>query len=169
MATRVGIALGANLGDRLAQIQSARDLLLKLSSVNAPCLQAPIYHSEPLDCPDGAPDFYNTVIEINYAGTAEELLTETQNIEQQLGRDAIHEHNTPRMIDLDLLYFGNNVIHSEGLTIPHPELAKRNFVLQPLADIRPDLILPNTQITVSDHLDRLDSSEPPLKIAHSTW
>lgn len=169
MATRVGIALGANLGDRLAQMKKARELLTQLSPEGSECLQAPIYHSEPLDCPDGSPDFYNTVLEISYDGSAKNLLEHTQNIEQQLGRDAIHEHNAPRMIDLDILYFGNEILHSEKLTIPHPELTKRDFVLQPLADIRPDLTLPEDHSTIADHWRRLDSAHSALKVAHLIW
>lgn len=169
MATRVGIALGANLGDRLAQIQKARDLITLLAMDSSDVLQAPIYHSEPLDCPDESPDFYNTVVEIHYLGSPEELLNQTQSIEKDLGRDSIHEHNAPRTIDLDILYFGQETIHSEALTIPHPELTRRNFVLQPLTEIRPELILPNDNCTIKDHWQRLDSESSSLKVAHLNW
>ncbi|MGJ8676809.1 MAG: 2-amino-4-hydroxy-6-hydroxymethyldihydropteridine diphosphokinase [Akkermansiaceae bacterium] len=168
MANKVGIALGANLGNKLAQLQAARDFLRQLSFDNS-LLQAAVYKSEPLDCPDGSPDFYNTVVEINVEGSPEDLLKETQRIEQRLGRDTIHEHNAPREIDLDILYCGDAEFYSKSLQIPHPEISKRNFVLQPLADIRPDLILPKQDLSVSELLSRLDGSLPPLIIAHSNW
>ena len=165
---KVGIALGANLGDRLQQIQSARDAI-QVHSSQQHCLQAPIYHSAPQDCPNGSPDFYNTVIEIIYHGTPEQLLSITQNIELELGREAEHGFNTPRLIDLDLLYFGKIEICTELLTIPHPEITQRRFVLQPLADIQPDLILPHQQKNVSSLLSQLDEDDSPLKVAHYNW
>ena len=169
MANRVGIALGANLGDRLAQMKKACTLLAQLSPAGSKLLQAPIYHSEPLDCPDNSPDFYNTVIEISYGGTPLELLTQTQLIEKHLGRPAIHGHHTPRLIDLDILYFGNETLQTEKLTLPHPRMTERSFVLQPLAHMRPDLILPHDHLTVADHWRQLDSVEPALRIAHLNW
>ncbi len=176
METRVGIALGANLGDKLAQLQQARDLLVQLSSNESTTsseptchLQAPIYHSAPLDCPDGSPDFYNTVIEISYSGSPQQLLEQTQHIENILGRESLHGHNTPRLIDLDILYFGNQTLSSPRLIIPHPELTSRSFVLQPLADIKPELTLPSDICTIAEHTQRLDSSSAPLRVAHRDW
>ena len=173
MATRVGIALGSNLdsplGDRLSNIKFARDLLEKLTPDGTDLIQAHVYQSEPLDCPEDSPVFLNTVIELSYDGSPDELLRQTQAIERQLGRDVIREKNAPRIIDIDILYFGTDLYHDALLTLPHPEMTHRRFVLQPLADIRPDLILPGDDITIADHLLHLDSAEPPLSLEQVNW
>lgn len=169
MATRVGIALGSNLGNRLNHLQVARDMLLKMMPDDALFMQAPIYQSEPVDCPDDSPDFYNTVIEIDYIGRPHELLEYTQGVEFHFGRGVVHQLNAPRIIDIDILYFGTETVSGGILTIPHPEMMHRRFVLQPLADIRPQLILPGDNATIEDHLHHLDSDEPPLKFVQSDW
>ena len=133
-------------------------------------LQAPVYQTEPVNCPPDSPDFYNTVVEIGYAGTPHELLDVTQAIEFRLGRVALPERNAPRVIDVDILYFGDERLEDGGiLELPHPRLTSRHFVLQPLADIRPDLILPGDQVSIAEHLRHLDSNEPPLVSVQATW
>ncbi len=169
MANRVALALGSNLGNRLANLQKARDMLRKLSPEGSTYLQAPIYQSEPVLCPDDSPDFLNTVIEINYIGTPHELLKQTQSIELHFGRDAIHELNAPRVIDIDILYFGNESLDEGNLILPHPRLTERRFVLHPLADICPDHVLPNDSTTIAEHLKHLDSDEPPLSLVQANW
>ncbi|MFK7910901.1 MAG: 2-amino-4-hydroxy-6-hydroxymethyldihydropteridine diphosphokinase [Akkermansiaceae bacterium] len=169
MATRTGIALGSNLGNRLTHIQVARDMLRNLVESESLYMQAPIYQSEPVGCPPESPDFFNTVIEIDYVGRAYELLEFTQGIEFHLGRDIVHQENAPRIIDIDILYFGDQTIKDSILNIPHPEMTSRRFVLQPLADIRPNLILPGDKATISEHLKHLDSGEPPLSLVQSDW
>lgn len=169
MANRVGIALGSNLGNRLTHLREARDLLRGLVEENSLYLQAPVYQSEPVDCSESSPDFFNTVIEIDYIGEPYELLLKTQGIEFHLGRESVYETNAPRIIDLDILYFGDVSMAEDILHIPHPRLTDRRFVLQPLNDIRPDLILPGDQVTISKHLRHLESDEPPLTLVQSTW
>ncbi len=169
MATRVGIALGANLGQRLTNIRVARDMLRGLVDPESLYLQAPIYQSQPVDCASSAPDFFNTVIEIDYIGEPYDLLRMTQGVEFRLGRDAVYAQNSPRVIDVDILYFGSGVIGEEILTIPHPRILERRFVLQPLNDIRPNLILPGDTATISEHHHYLDSDEPPLTLVQSVW
>lgn len=166
--TRTAIALGSNLGNRLRHLQAARDLLKKIAAPGT-LSQAAIYQTEPVACPPDSPDFYNTVIEIGYAGTAHELLDATQAIEFHLGRTRSTEPNAPRVIDLDILYFGDERIEGEILDLPHPRLTSRRFVLQPLADIRPDLILPGDQVSIAEHLQHLDSNEPPLVTVQAVW
>lgn len=166
---RTGIALGSNLGNRLHHLQAARDLLKKLASDGSKLLQSPIYQTAPVSCPDDSPDFYNTVIEIDYSGTPYELLDATQAIEFHLGRLPGNERNAPRVVDVDILYLGE-ATESEGLLeLPHPRLTSRRFVLQPLADIRPDLVLPGDTATIAEHLAHLDSDEPPLALVQSAW
>lgn len=166
---RVGIALGSNLGRRLVHLQEARDMLRRMMPRGAKLLQSPIFQTAPVNCPPNSPDFYNTVIEISYRGTPQELLEKTQEIEEKLGRLPQVLRNAPRSIDVDLLYFGDKRVDSEDLILPHPRLTLRRFVLKPLAEIRPDLILPGDTATIAEHLEHLDSSEPELSLVQSAW
>jgi 2-amino-4-hydroxy-6-hydroxymethyldihydropteridine diphosphokinase len=161
---RVGIALGSNLGNRLENLRNACDRLRAIVVPGTSFLQAPVYQTAPVFCPDGSPDFYNSVVEIEFAGTPFELLEITQSIQAQLGRIDSTERNAPRTIDLDLLYFGEETVESAHLHLPHPRLHERRFVLQPLADIRPDLILIGQSFPVAQLLENLDSSEPALSV-----
>ena len=166
--SKVGVALGSNLGNRLKHLQDARDLLKKLA-VSGSFRQAPVYQTEPVACPPGSPDFYNTVVAFDFPGTAHDLLDATQAIEFHLGRVAVPEQNAPRVIDVDILFFGNERIDGEILDLPHPRLTSRRFVLQPLADLHPDLMLPGDQVSIAEHLRHLDSEEPPLVTVQAVW
>ena len=150
---RAGIALGSNLGDRPANLQAARDCLREIAAPGEPFLQASNYQTEPLHCPPGSPPFYNSVVEIAFAGEAFQLLELTQAIEKKLGRAAAPERNAPRIIDVDLLYFGDEIIDTEALVLPHPRIGERRFVLQPLAEIRPELVLPGQTRSIAELLD----------------
>jgi len=169
MASRVGLALGSNLGDRLANLRSARKLLRGLTPVGVHYEQAPVYQSEPVNCPPNSPDFFNTVIELDYVGSPLQLLQDTQAIEFHLGRESVREPNAPRVIDIDILYFDELVIDAGIIVIPHPEITHRRFVLQPLAEIRPHLTLPGDRVTISEHLRRLDSGEAELTLVQAQW
>jgi len=161
---RVGIALGSNLGDRLANLRAAAVGLERIAEEGTEFLTALIYQTEPKSCPPDSPDFLNTVVEFGFEGTPEDLLRKTQTIEQELGRIRGPERNAPRTIDIDLLYFGNDVVENESLSLPHPRIRERRFVLQPLADIRPDLVLPGMNQTVAKMLDDLDCNEGRLEV-----
>jgi 2-amino-4-hydroxy-6-hydroxymethyldihydropteridine diphosphokinase len=163
---RTGIALGSNLGDRLENLRRARELLAAIST--GPVLTAPVYLTEPVNCPPGSPDFLNTVIEISHEGTPAELLELTQEFQRRLGRTEAVERNAPRVIDIDLLYSGGEVVSTEALQLPHPRITQRQFVLRPLADIRPDLVLPGQTLTIAAHLRSLDG-EKELPVAAAEW
>jgi 2-amino-4-hydroxy-6-hydroxymethyldihydropteridine diphosphokinase len=90
------------------------------------------------------------------------LLEKTRSIEIRLGRLRGSERNAPRTIDIDLLYLGEETLDHPELTLPHPRIAERRFVLQPLADIRPELVLPGRQRSVSEMLAHLVTDEAPL-------
>lgn len=169
MAARTGIALGTNVGNRLANLREARDLILNLMPPGTVYHQSGIYQSEPVDCPPNSPDFYNAVIEINYVGTPHDLLTATQGIEWKLGRTSNAVRNSPRPIDLDILYFDNMQMDEDILTLPHPRLTDRRFVLKPLSDIHPHLILPGDETTVGEHLRKLDSEEEEPILIQTVW
>jgi 2-amino-4-hydroxy-6-hydroxymethyldihydropteridine diphosphokinase len=160
MIRRAGIALGSNLGDRAALLRHAVLLLHEIAVPGQPVLEAPVYRTSPLACPAGSPEFYNTVVEIAWSGMPLELLHETRRIEHQLGRERGCDRNAPRTIDLDLLYCGDLVTSSIELELPHPRLSQRRFVLQPLADIRPDLVLPGISQCIHQLLDALATDEP---------
>lgn len=160
---RAGIALGSNLGDRLANLRCAAGMLRDLAVPGEEFLTTLVYRTEPMHCPEGSPDFYNTVLELEYAGTAPELLAATRRIETAMGRVRGAERNAPRIIDLDLLYFGDEQWATEDLELPHPRIAERRFVLEPLADIRPDLVLPGTLETVAEMLGELPYDDAPLE------
>jgi 2-amino-4-hydroxy-6-hydroxymethyldihydropteridine diphosphokinase len=154
--TKCHLALGSNLGERAAHLRAACAML-------PPHTASGIYETAPVDCPPGSQAFLNAVVMLDWAGTAAELHTLTKSIEQQLGRPEQHSRNAPRLIDLDLLTFGDYIIHTESLQIPHPRMHLRRFVLQPLADLSADLILPGFPHTVAHLLAHLDSTEPPLR------
>ena len=147
---RAGIALGANLGDRLSSLMTARERIFSLPEAAGPFLSSSVYETEPVECEPGAEKFLNAVIEIGYAGLPEELLRDLKQIEAELGRPPEHAPNSSRTIDLDLLYHGAQVIDQSHLQLPHPRIHLREFVLHPLAEIRPNLVLPNQTRTVGE-------------------
>ncbi|PZR74850.1 MAG: 2-amino-4-hydroxy-6-hydroxymethyldihydropteridine diphosphokinase [Chthoniobacterales bacterium] len=165
---RAGVALGTNLGDRLSNFRKARQEIEALDDVAGPVLASAIYETEPVGCKPGAPKFLNAVIEFKYAGSPQELLSRLGAIECSLGRPAQHEKNSSRPIDLDLLYFGDAEIQVPGLRLPHPRMMERQFVLRPLVDIRPDLILPKQTKTIRALVARLPE-EPAVVRFEAEW
>ncbi len=154
---RIGIALGSNLGDRLANLRAARDAIADLAA-DKRVLASCVYETEPVNCEPGAGKFINAVLEIEYDGDPTALLEKLIRIEESLGRDRDHASNVSRKIDIDLLYADAVVIDNERLQLPHRRLHERRFVLQPLADIRPDLVLPNQTKSVSELLAEIKDS-----------
>ncbi len=162
---RTGIGLGSNLGDRLVNLRTARDHIVALPGVSGPARSAPIFESDPIDCEPGTPAFYNTVIEVAYEGHAMTLLDALRSIEVAMGRSSKHPRNVSRPIDLDILYAGNLSLRNEEIAIPHPRLHLRRFVLAPLAEIRPDLVLPGQGQTVAGLLAALDPAAATRRVA----
>jgi 2-amino-4-hydroxy-6-hydroxymethyldihydropteridine diphosphokinase len=148
----VGIALGSNLGDRHAELDAGISFLRDLS-LNRQLRESPRIETVPVDCPPGSQNFLNSVAEIEVDPELlppRELMLRLQSFEQSRGRPAERETNAPRPLDLDIIYFGDRFIQEPGLIIPHPRAAQRNFVLQPLSDLRPDLVLPGQGKTVRE-------------------
>lgn len=156
---RAGVALGSNLGDRLANLRAARKGVVDLTGVRPPILLSSIYETDPVACEPGAGKFLNAVIEFDFIGNALELLAKLRLIESALGREREHARNESRPLDLDFLYFGDARIDNQELQLPHPRMHLRKFVLAPLVDIRPDLILPNQTKTVRELLASLGESD----------
>jgi 2-amino-4-hydroxy-6-hydroxymethyldihydropteridine diphosphokinase len=155
---KVGVALGSNLGDRLQNLHAARQAIAEIPGVTSPIVASSIYETEPVDCEPGASKFLNAVLEFDYSGGAFDLWRKFKQIEAQMGRPSLHERNVSRPIDLDLLYFGDLRINTAELVLPHPQMDQRRFVLEPLAEIDPDLVLPGQSKTVWELLASLPES-----------
>lgn len=144
---RAYVALGANLGDPLAMLQSAALALAALPSTQLAHLSG-FYRTAPLntdtagsESPAPGGDYCNAVAALDTDLPAPLLLNALQAIEQQFGR-VRSQRNAPRLLDLDLLLYGNGSIASKKLTVPHPRMNQRAFVLRPLAEIAPGLVSP---------------------------
>jgi len=146
------VALGSNLGDGKRNVLAAMDRLQELS--DQPLLRSTLWETEPVDCPPGSPKFVNAMIGLvpRQGETPESLLGKLQKLEQKFGRKPKQVLNEPRPLDLDLIAFGGETRHTPELTLPHPRAAQRRFVLGPLADIAPELILPGQDETVAQLL-----------------
>lgn len=138
---RAYIGLGSNLANPLQQLQQALEALRRLPDSRLTCV-SPFYRSRPMG-PAGQPDYLNAVAMLDTVLGPLALLDALQAIELQQGRVRSGERWGPRTLDLDLLLYGAEVIDEARLQVPHPGLAERNFVLYPLADIAPDLVLPD--------------------------
>ena len=160
-----GLSLGCNLDDRLASLQAARAAIAALPEVSI-LASAPIYETEPVGVPDEFAnlEFYNTILVIGTSLDAHKLFTHLQKIETALGRRRSFRPNTPRLIDIDMIYYDGQTIRSGGLVVPHPRWTKRRFVLQPLADVRGYLVLPGHDRRVRDILAALPPGQEVQKV-----
>jgi 2-amino-4-hydroxy-6-hydroxymethyldihydropteridine diphosphokinase len=162
---RAGVALGSNVGDRLANLHNAWEQIAALGDTRPPFLVSAVYETDPIGCEPGATKFLNAAIEFEYAGEPQTLRRELAAIEKSLGRPATHARNISRLIDLDLLYFGDLEIDTAELMLPHPRIIGREFVLRPIADIRPDLILPKQAESVRALLLRIPNDGGVVRFA----
>ena len=149
------IALGSNLGDSREILREAMDRLQTIS--DAPILKSSLRETAPVDCPPDSPMFVNAVAGlIPRAGeTPESLLEKLQALEKEFGRQPKTVLNEPRPLDLDLIAFGGETRNTVELVLPHPRAHVRSFVLQPLSEIAPDLILPGQTKSVKELLDEV--------------
>ena len=156
MVEKSYIGLGSNLGNRMQNLSKAVELVDKdgstsVSNISKIYVSEPKYNSE-------QPDFLNAVIEIETSRSPSELLNLLLKIEGTIGRIR-DKKNGPRLIDLDILFYGNEIIKSENLEIPHPLLYERLFVLKPLMDINSMYVCPVTGKTVSELLSITDDKQ----------
>jgi 2-amino-4-hydroxy-6-hydroxymethyldihydropteridine diphosphokinase len=147
----VAIALGSNLGDRDAQFDYA---ISRLSPFLSAIRASSRYDTAPVDVVGEQPRYLNGAVTGFTLLSPHELLERLQDIERDRGRERLHA-NAPRTLDLDLVLYGDIVIAEASLTVPHPRFRDRAFVLEPLAEIAPDMVDPVTGLTVRALLDRL--------------
>ncbi len=156
---RVILALGANLGKPLEQLELACDLLagkygdLRLSQ---------LYETSPVNCPEGSPNYLNACVEIQTSQSPQELLRHCQEIERKLGRQRTGIYGEARSCDIDIINYGEILLTSDELTLPHPRAHERAFVLQPLCDIDPQLILAGQEQTAIELLQSLPNTPENL-------
>ena len=131
------VGLGGNLGDPAAALQDALDALDRICGVELTAVSS-VYQSAPVGL-SAQPDFLNAVARINTSLGPGELLERLLRIETEQGRIRLGERFGPRLIDLDLLLYNETVLQSEGLTLPHPRMLERRFVLEPLAELEGDM------------------------------
>ena len=157
------VALGANLGDAAATLSDAAAEIAGWSPGLA--IGSSLWRTVPVDCPPGSPPFLNAALGLRPkpVTTPESLLDNLLALESKLGRTRSGLANAPRVIDLDLIAFGTETRNMPTLVLPHPQAHKRSFVLAPLAEIAPGLVLPGQQQTVSGLLATLGQAGEVVK------
>lgn len=153
MSHEIYIALGTNLGKRESNLRAAIEALPPKVRVVA---LSPIYETAPWRVAD-QPDFLNQVIRAETELSPQDLLDYLKQIEMDMGRKPTYRYG-PRLIDLDILFYDDCVMETPGLSIPHPRLHKRAFVLVPLMDLNPQLQHPITGQSVKELLEDVDRS-----------
>jgi 2-amino-4-hydroxy-6-hydroxymethyldihydropteridine diphosphokinase len=164
LSSLVVIALGSNLGD---SVKTVREAMARLQSFSdEPILKSSLWQTTPVDCPPDSPKFVNGIVSLvpQKNETPESLLSKLQALEKEFGRVPKKVLNEPRPLDLDLIVFGGEIRHSSELILPHPRAHLRRFVLQPLSEIAPELILPGQTKSVSQLLAEVLASEVMQKI-----
>lgn len=147
--TGIYLLLGSNLGNKPANIQRAKEFLTSHTIIVKK--ESRIYETAAWGIED-QPEFLNQVIEVDSSKSPERILAICQQIEEQMGR-VRQEKWGERLIDIDILYFGEHPYESEELSIPHPGIPERRFTLMPLAEIAPDLIHPSLHKTQTELLE----------------
>lgn len=154
MRDLVHLSLGSNVGDRAANLNTAVDHLRALGEIVA---VSSFYETEPVEFA-AQPWFLNCAVALSTDKTPEETLASILEIEQKLGRRRAQKKG-PRIIDIDILLFGNSIVDDPGLTIPHPAMHERRFVLEPLAEIAPDARHPVLKQTIQELRDTLPAGQ----------
>lgn len=165
----VGLSLGSNLGDRVAQLAHARRMIAAIDGVRIAAASS-LYETEPVGV---KPEFQhmkfiNAVLILKTRLPINELHEQLTAIEMELGRVRVEDRYAPRALDIDVLYAGELVSDQPKLTLPHPRWAQRRFVVQPLAEVRGDLVLPGSSGTVRELLAALPPGEE-VKRHPASW
>lgn len=165
----VGLSLGSNVGDRQAYLLAALKQIEQIPGTRLLAVSA-VYETEPVDVTPEHEDkpFLNAVVVIDTSQPLEELAREAHAVEDRLGRVRTSDPNAPRPIDVDLLYAEDLQMSSETLTLPHPRWNERRFVVQPMADVRADLVLPGETRSVREVLSSLPAT-PDVVLYSRDW
>ena len=150
MHKRVYLSLGSNVGDRAANLRTA---IKRVSSLGDVMAVSSFYETEPVEFA-AQPWFLNCAVELDTEKMPKQLLAGILDIEREMGRRRVQKKG-PRTLDIDILLFGNSIIQTKGLTIPHPAMHERRFVLEPLAEIAPEARHPVIKRTVRELRDAL--------------
>jgi 2-amino-4-hydroxy-6-hydroxymethyldihydropteridine diphosphokinase len=148
------LSLGSNVGDRVAHL---RDAIARLESIGRVVSVSSFYETEPVEVTD-QPWFLNCAVGLETALTAEQLMARLLQIEQKMGRRRIQKKG-PRTIDIDILLFDDLILDSPDVTIPHPAMQKRRFVLEPLAEIAAEARHPGIKKTIRELLEELPAGQ----------
>jgi 2-amino-4-hydroxy-6-hydroxymethyldihydropteridine diphosphokinase len=152
------LSLGSNLGDDESNLRNA---IARLQTQGQVVSVSSFYETEPVEFTEQE-WFLNCAVALETAQTPERLMASILGIEQQMGRERIQK-NGPRIIDLDILLFGDLIIESPGLTVPHPAMHERRFVLEPLAEIAPEVRHPVLKKTIRELLEALPAGQAVRK------
>lgn len=144
------LGLGSNTGSREQNLKDAQSRLSEKISISG---LSTIYETKPLNCPS-QPNFLNMVLEARTELSPQDLLAFTQKVEQDMGRSP-SSHNQPRIIDIDILLYGQKRLNTPALTIPHPGLTERAFVMLPLVELAADFIYPGSRLSLSELIEEL--------------
>ncbi|WP_243056236.1 2-amino-4-hydroxy-6-hydroxymethyldihydropteridine diphosphokinase [Nocardioides sp. SR21] len=158
---RAVLALGSNLGERLASLQGAVNALADTPDVWITAV-SPVYETEPVDCPPDAKTFLNAVVLIDTTLAATRLMDRALAIEDAFERERSEVKNAPRTLDVDLIVVGDRRSNEDFLRLPHPRAGERAFVLRPWLDLEPDAELPERG-PIADLLDQADQSGMKLR------
>jgi 2-amino-4-hydroxy-6-hydroxymethyldihydropteridine diphosphokinase len=154
MSETVYLSLGSNVGDRAAQLRTAQARLGAVGQVTA---VSSFYETEPVEFTQ-QPWFLNCAIAIETSNTPQHLMSAILQIEEEMGRRRVQKKG-PRSIDIDILLFAGTILESKGLTIPHPAMQQRRFVLEPLAEIAPQALHPVFKKTIRELLEALPQGQ----------
>ncbi len=147
----VYLSLGSNIGDResnLAQATMALSINFEISDIKS----SSYYETEPLYHPD-QPEFLNSIVRFSTTLKPFDVLDVIQKVETMLGRPISRQKNQPRIIDIDILFHGDAMIETKELSIPHPMISLRKFILIPFAEIEPDFQIPHSNLTINDLIE----------------
>jgi len=161
----VGLGFGSNEGDRFGNLKAAKGRVLTVPGIQL-LAQSSLYETEPVGVKPEYQHlkFINAVILVRIAITLTDFHQQLMAIEAAIGRNRTADKFSPRPLDIDILFAGSLVMDTPSLRLPHPQCMKRRFVLEPLTEIMPNFVLPNTQSTVRDLLASLPATEPVVKL-----